>query len=320
MTTNTNANWREFGFSETELKTVEEGAEVFKFFKGDIENVFKLGRALRTLKNHNYGRGGQGDYALALIQYGFTNRKGGPLDEAIRSNVDKMLDEEDAVRRWWKGVPESKRYGWNNANTIYQHWQEYLDPTIVEKRRAARIARAAAKAAKAGSPATQAQIDAIANAALNPEADPEAVLAAIRSGSVPVGARPPGVPEGEVISATDMALATAREYADLERQLAEAKQQLAELREGAGFTVASSLQFLAANRITSAAVGAVDRDDLVDVVDAIRNVSGDAFRGRELDLEPEPPTPEERLDRAIDVIRECIENADEAGKKLRLSG
>src|SRR5262249_43636233 len=87
-----------------------------------INSVFTIAKAIELLRTANYGTGDQGGFARALMQYGFTNRDGGPMDKGIRSNFNALLENEDEVRAWWNGVPERQKRDWLSARAIFKHW------------------------------------------------------------------------------------------------------------------------------------------------------------------------------------------------------
>ena len=128
----------DFGFTPEEEVTVLRGAEIFKAtVQGrppiDIENAFDLAKALRVLKEHNYGGGGQGAYKRALVQYGFVNRHGEAISPSIRSDLENLLKNETAARKWWDKVPEHERYGWTSPVTIAKAWVKSTKPEIEEE-------------------------------------------------------------------------------------------------------------------------------------------------------------------------------------------
>src|SRR5262249_32079516 len=92
------------------------------FYVDTIDTIFKIARALVILQKRHYGTGMRGGLTDALVQYGFTNRDGGPMQKSIRSNYTTLLDHEAEGRKWWKGVPERTKRDWLSARAIHRHW------------------------------------------------------------------------------------------------------------------------------------------------------------------------------------------------------
>jgi hypothetical protein len=122
-------NWLDLGLTDDEEARVREGAEIYKAtYVRTLDSVFKIAEAIRILQRCNYGSGGQGAFAAALIQYGFINRDGGPIDKSIRSNLREMLENEEAVRAWWNKVPDRTKRDWVSARAIYRRWKASKQP------------------------------------------------------------------------------------------------------------------------------------------------------------------------------------------------
>src|SRR5262245_10673895 len=124
MSTN---NWIELNLSEAENAAVKEAAALYKAtYLDTIDNVFKIANGIEILRKRYYGSGVQGNFADALVQYGFVNRSGEAIDKAIRSHLKSLIDHEVEVRAWWGGVPARTKRDWLSAKAIYIHWKQSL--------------------------------------------------------------------------------------------------------------------------------------------------------------------------------------------------
>jgi len=123
-------NWIELGLSKDEEQFVREASAIYKAtYLDNFDNVFKIAKAIKILQERHYGMGVQGGFAEALAQYGFTARDGETaIDKGIRSNLKELLDNEQAVREWWKTVPDRKKRDWLSARAIYRHWKASTRP------------------------------------------------------------------------------------------------------------------------------------------------------------------------------------------------
>src|SRR5262245_20112053 len=122
-------NWLELNLNNDEQALVEEAAKLYKAtYLDTIDNVFKIANAIGILQRRHYGSGVQGGFGDALVQYGFTNRDGSPMDKGIRSNLKALLDNEKDVRAWWLKVPERKKRDWLSARAIHRHWLKFKQP------------------------------------------------------------------------------------------------------------------------------------------------------------------------------------------------
>jgi hypothetical protein len=124
-------NWIEFGLSKEDEALVRRGAELYRATVLEaFDNVFVIARAINVLQKHNYGKGVQGGFARALIQYGYTTLDGlAPIDKSIRNSYKELLDNETAVRAWWQTeVPAEKKQTWLSARAIHRNWKAYAFP------------------------------------------------------------------------------------------------------------------------------------------------------------------------------------------------
>jgi hypothetical protein len=129
--TNEMKNWLELGLSADDEKFVRAAAEIYNAtYVHTLDSVFKIAKAIDILQKRHFGSGVQGGFADALVQYGFTARdRESPMDKGIRSNLKELLADEQAVRDWWRSVPESKKRDWVSARAIYKHWKRAQKPS-----------------------------------------------------------------------------------------------------------------------------------------------------------------------------------------------
>jgi hypothetical protein len=129
------SNWMELNLSPEETEFVADAAKLYKtLYVESLDAVFKIARAIEIISKRHRNSGIQGDYAEALVQYGFTSRDGGPMNKAIRSAHKTLLDNEQQVRAWWGNLPEQKKRDWVSAKTICTHWKRsQLDPNRPKK-------------------------------------------------------------------------------------------------------------------------------------------------------------------------------------------
>jgi hypothetical protein len=108
---------------------MQKGVALYKaIYLDTIDNVFVIARALRILHARYRVSGVRGAFAQPLVQYGFTNREGGPMNKAIVSQHETLLVNEIKVRAWWKTVPERTKRDWLSAAAIYRHWMRSKKP------------------------------------------------------------------------------------------------------------------------------------------------------------------------------------------------
>jgi hypothetical protein len=121
----------ELGFNSEEQAAVDEAAALLKVSYLDaLETAFKIGRGLVILQKRFSGTGQRGEFADALVQCGFVDRAGGPMQKSIRSNYTTLFEQEAKVRAWWKSVPEKKKRFWMSVRAIHRHWTDSNKPKI----------------------------------------------------------------------------------------------------------------------------------------------------------------------------------------------
>src|SRR5262249_46795976 len=119
----------ELGLSKDEEEFVRINGELYKkVYVETIDTIFNWARAIEILRRAHGNSGIQGGFTDALVQYGFTNRDGGPMNKAIRSHLKHLLEHEQKVRAWWAKVPERKKRDWLSAKAIYTNWKKSLKP------------------------------------------------------------------------------------------------------------------------------------------------------------------------------------------------
>jgi hypothetical protein len=119
----------ELGLTADEDAFVRATAVLYKAaYLDTLDNVFKVGHAIKILRDRFRGSGIKGGLGDALVQYGYTTRDGKAMDKAIRSNFTTLFDNEAAVRAWWAKVPEKKKRDWLSARAIHRHWTASLKP------------------------------------------------------------------------------------------------------------------------------------------------------------------------------------------------
>jgi hypothetical protein len=125
------ANLLDLSLSKEEDELVKRGAELYKASVLEaFDNVFVIAKAIDILQRQNYGKGVQGGFAAALIQYGFTTRDGmKPINPSIRNAYKDLLENETAVREWWDTqVPDDKKDLWLSARAIHRNWKNSSKP------------------------------------------------------------------------------------------------------------------------------------------------------------------------------------------------
>lgn len=134
----THSNWMDLGLSKEVEERLRKGAELYRVtYLDNIDTVFEIAACIEILRTANYGTGVQGSFADALVQYGFTNRDGGPIDKSIRSNYKALLDHEEDVRAWWNSKRAHEKRDWDSARAIYRNWQASKKPPPTEAEKAA---------------------------------------------------------------------------------------------------------------------------------------------------------------------------------------
>jgi hypothetical protein len=125
------SNWLELNLTKDEDEYVRRYAALYKAaYVETIDTIFGYARALKILHDRHVGMGYPAKtYLDALVQYGFTNRDGGPLNKAIRSHLKQLLENESDVRAWWDKVSKTRpARDWLSAKAIWTHWRESKKP------------------------------------------------------------------------------------------------------------------------------------------------------------------------------------------------
>jgi len=123
------SNWMELRLTQDEEEFVKRNAETYRAVHVEtIDTIFGWAKSIEILQKRFYSSGVQGAFADALVQYGFTSRDGGPMAKSIRSNLKNLLDNEQAVRKWWASVPQKTKRDWISARAIHNHWKASLRP------------------------------------------------------------------------------------------------------------------------------------------------------------------------------------------------
>jgi hypothetical protein len=129
-------NWIELGLNSDEQAIVDEAAALYKTSYLDaLETAFKVGRGLVILQKRHSGMGMRGGFAEALVQCGFTDRAGGPMQKSIRSDYTTLFEHEAEVRKWWDDVPSKKKRFWMSVRAIARNWRNSKKPKDTSKKK-----------------------------------------------------------------------------------------------------------------------------------------------------------------------------------------
>jgi hypothetical protein len=129
-------NWIELNLPKDAEEIVRHGAELYKaVYLDTIDNIFDIARGIATLQKYHYNMGTRGEFAVVLVQYGYTARDGGVMNKAVRSHLKTLLENEQSVRDWWQMVndPKNKKkypqaHTWLSASAIHKHWRASQQP------------------------------------------------------------------------------------------------------------------------------------------------------------------------------------------------
>jgi hypothetical protein len=129
-------NWIELNLPKDAEEIVRHGAELYKaVYLDTIDNIFDIARGIATLQKYHYNMGTRGEFAVVLVQYGYTARDGGVMNKAVRSHLKTLLENEQSVRDWWQMVndPNNKKkypqaHTWLSASAIHKHWRASQQP------------------------------------------------------------------------------------------------------------------------------------------------------------------------------------------------
>lgn len=123
------SNWMELNLSPEEDAFVRAQAALYQAqYIKTIDTIFDTAKAIRIIADRHRNSGISGAYGDALVQYGFIARDGGPMNKAIRSFYNTLLEHEAEVRAWWEAVPERTKRDWLSAKAVYTHWDRARRP------------------------------------------------------------------------------------------------------------------------------------------------------------------------------------------------
>jgi hypothetical protein len=123
------SNWMELNLSPAEDAFVRAQAALYQAqYIKTIDTIFDTAKAIKIIADRHRNSGISGAYGDALVQYGFIARDGGPMNKAIRSFYNTLLEHEATVRTWWEAVPERKKRDWLSAKAVYTHWDRSRRP------------------------------------------------------------------------------------------------------------------------------------------------------------------------------------------------
>jgi len=130
MATNYPSNLLDFGLmNEKDREAAKLGGELHQADLRSFDTRFQIARGLEILRAFFYGKGDQGAYRDALMQFGYTNRdRTKPLDPAIRNDYQFLLNNEAAIRAWWNSVSEANKDSWHSVRAIVRNFKNCDKP------------------------------------------------------------------------------------------------------------------------------------------------------------------------------------------------
>jgi hypothetical protein len=127
------SNWLDIKLSKADEEFVCKSGETFRRTQVQtIDTVLDWARSIKLIRDANYGDGIQGGFTAALVQYGFTHEDDDtkPIDPALRSQLQDMLDHEESVIAFWNEADPRKRREWRSPRTIHRNWKASFKPKV----------------------------------------------------------------------------------------------------------------------------------------------------------------------------------------------